>query len=205
MLRLDHVILRSPEPEVTVAVLREAGLPLLEALTPLAGGGLRSAILRAAGIATSPPLAGRAQDRTWRAVHLRGLLPGPFPAPFTTRAPGRAERLGAGALDAAGRIGVVARAGARRLGSSMVVVTRYDFDVASWRAAMPAGPGATGVEVGIGNRAPAWAALGPLGGPALTLRADGPTGVRGITLAGAGWHAGREPLVLGDVTIAAAA
>jgi hypothetical protein len=29
--------------------------------------------------------------------------------------------------------------------------------------------------------------------------------VRGITLAGAGWHAGREPLVLGDVTIAAAA
>jgi hypothetical protein len=241
MLRLDHLILRSPEPAATVAALRDAGLPVLAPLTALAGGGLRSAILRAgpvdvevlavgdppaqvegygigfdaagedlgdvaarlraAGIATSPPLAGRAGDRAWRALHLRGLLPDPFPAGFTTRPPGLGERLAAGVLGAAARLGPVARAGTRRSGGSMAVVTEYGFDVEAWRAAVAPGPAVTGVEVGVGGCAAGWAALGPLAGPPLDLRGDGAPGVRRIVLAGAGWEAGRAPLVLGAVTL----
>jgi hypothetical protein len=45
-LRLDHVILRSPDADATVGALSAAGFPVLESPTVMAGGGMRSAILR---------------------------------------------------------------------------------------------------------------------------------------------------------------
>jgi hypothetical protein len=47
-LRLDHVMLRSPDPERELAALLDAGFPLLEEVTAV--GGLRSGIVRAGAI-----------------------------------------------------------------------------------------------------------------------------------------------------------
>jgi hypothetical protein len=46
-LRLDHVIVRSAEPETTLNALVDAGLPLLSAVQPIAGGAMRSGLVRA--------------------------------------------------------------------------------------------------------------------------------------------------------------
>jgi hypothetical protein len=160
--------------------------------------------LRARGLATSMPIRARtgegAAALTWGTVQVSGLLPEPFPVPFSQRAPGRAEHAMAALGGRLAKLGFVARAATRRPGRSMVVVTAYGFDVEAARAAAPAGPEVVEVEVGVGDAAGAWAGLGPIEGPSLVLRSDGPTGIRRIVLSGHGWDAGRE-LVLGDVVL----
>ena len=142
--------------------------------------------LRAAGVPTSAPFQGRANGRTWEVLHLGGLLPDPFPVPRTTRAPSTAERAGAALVRPFARAAPLARRATRPLarratrdaGRSMVVVTRYAFDVPAWRAEADDGPEIVGVEVG--GDPGAWAALGALVGPDLRVVANGSPGVRRI-------------------------
>jgi hypothetical protein len=235
MLRLDHLILRSGNPEGTLAMLRDAaGLPVLAPVQAI-GGGMRSGLLRAgpvdvevlgvgaeppatvegyglglaptgeaplavvvadlraAGLATSAVLRGHADGRAWEVVQVAGLLPEPFPVPATTRPPGAAERLAGTALARLAAVPAVARAASRRPGRSMVVVTRYGFDVEAWRASAAGGPGPAiaEVEVGVGPHRGNWARLGALGGPPLVLDPDGEPGIRRVVLTGPGWEAGR--------------
>jgi hypothetical protein len=161
--------------EDAVRTLRTRGLPTAPAATGSAGAG--------------------AARRTWRAVHVQGLLPGPFPVPATTRAPGAADRALEALGSVMGRIGPVARAVTRRPGGSMVVLTEYGFDVGAWRAAAGEGPAVLSVEVGIdaGQRA-AWAALPLTGVPEIVLHEGAPAGVRAVLLRGE-----RDPFALGDV------
>jgi hypothetical protein len=218
-LRLDHVILRSPDADATVRALSAAGFPVLEAPTIMAGGGMCSAILRAglvdveilevgtpppdvvgyglgfvdeadrdlfevarglraAGVPTSVPFQGRANGRTWEVLHLGGLLPDPFPVPRTTRPPSTAGRAGAALIRPFTRAAPLARRATRDAGRSMIVVTRYGFDVQTWRAGADDGPGIVGIEVG--GDPEAWAALGALAGPDLRVVANGSPGVRRI-------------------------
>ena len=153
--------------------------------------------LRALGFPTSPParaVAGEeGERRTWRAVQVRGLLPNPFPAPASTRAPGWADRGAAAAAGLAMRIPALARMAMREAGDSMVVVTEYEFDMAGWRGSVDPGPEVVAVEVGAGECAGAWARL-PLAASPLSVRDDGPAGVRRIVLGGPG-----EAFSLGDV------
>jgi hypothetical protein len=240
---LDHVILRSRDPAADVAVLEQAGLPLVVGVTHLAGTihsglvaagsvdvevlqvggsppdqvegyglGLRAPgtdqwevvrILRERGLRTSAPSAATVehdgQPRTWSTVHVAGLLPEPFPLPFSDRPPGRRERLTAALGARLVTFGPVAAAATRRPGRSMVVVTEYGFDVDAQRAARPPGPELVEVEIGVGDAADAWAKLGVIAGPHVDLRSDGPMGIRRVVLSGPGWDGARE-LVLGDVS-----
>jgi hypothetical protein len=218
-LRLDHVILRSPDADATVGVLSAAGFPVMEEPTTMSGGEMRSAILRAgpvdievlefgtppadvigygvgfvdeadrdlfevarelraAGVPTSVPFQGRANGRTWEVLHLGGLLPDPFPVPRTTRPPSTAERAGAVLVRPLARVAPLARRATRDAGRSMVIVTRYAFDVTAWRAGTDDGPGIACVEVG--GDPEAWAALGALMGPEVRVVADGSPGLRRI-------------------------
>ena len=139
-----------------------------------------AAELRRRGLAVSIPLAGRAADREWRVIHVAGLLPDPFPAPVSSKPP---NPVVAALTRAAIRIPGMAALGARRAGGSMVVVTEYGFDVAAWRARVPAGPAASAVDVGVDGHEAAWAALSPVAGPALQLDARA-RGVQRILLDG---------------------
>lgn len=147
-----------------------------------------SARLRELGFATSaaPRVTAGAgeQRRAWRAAHVHGLLPDPFPVPASTRRPGPADRM----LEAAGgllsRIPAVARAATRRAGSSMVVLTEYDFDVEAWRSSVDAGPAVVGVEIGTAGHRAAWERLPLANGLRLDLDDEGPAGIRRVTLAG---------------------
>lgn len=160
--------------------------------------------LRAAGLSTSPPVRGRADGRAWDALHVAGLLPEPFPALFSPRPPGPADRLAGAALRALARVPGVAAAATRRPSRSMVVVTRYAFDVEAWRATRQGGPRVVAVEVGAGEHADRWARLGDVAGPRLVVRPGEPTGVRRIVLTGERWPPEREPLELGSVVVSAA-
>ena len=60
----------------------------------------------------------------------------------------RATEAAAGVMT---KIPVVAKAATRKAGRSMVVVTEYDFDAASWRAAAGHGPDVLAVEIGTGG------------------------------------------------------
>ena len=73
----------------------------------------------------------------------------------------------------------------------MVVMTEYGFDAAAWRAAAGHGPDVYSVEVGTGGND--WTRL-PLEPGPLQLQADGPPGIRCITLEG-----DAEPFMLGAV------
>lgn len=150
--------------------------------------------LRAAGFPTSAPVRAAAAGRTWRALHVHGLLPGPFPVPTSTRPPGVRDRLLGVASEWAGRVPAVARHATRDSGGSMVVVTEYEFDAEKWRAAVGYGPDVLAVEVGTGNAS--WTGLSISPGP-LVLDATGPTGVRRIVLEGEG-----DGFELGSVSFA---
>ena len=244
MLKLDHIILRSPDADRTFADLVEAGFPPFYEPEQL-NAGMRSGIVRAgavdievlsftgdrqpevsgyglgfrtdgeelpevaarlrqAGIPTSAPMPGRAgegaDERTWSALFLGGLLPDGFPAVTTTHAPDWRDRLMSHALGLLGRIPAVARASAKRPGSSMVVVTEYGFDIEHLRASKADGPSVESAVVGIGDAGAKWADLGELAGPGLELTAGGPTGVLKIAVAGASWDEGRQ-LALGAVQV----
>lgn len=160
--------------------------------------------LRAAGLSTSPPVRGRADGRTWHALHVAGLLPDPFPAMFSPRVPGPADRLAGALLGALARVPGAARAATSRPSRSMVVVTRYDFDVEAWRSGCPDGPRVVAVEVGAADRADAWSRLGAIGGARLVIRPGEPVGVRRVVLTGSGWPPEREPVELGAVVFSAA-
>jgi hypothetical protein len=147
--------------------------------------------LRAAGFATSVPTGATANGRMWRAVQVHGLLPDPFPAPVSAKAPGVLDRATESVAGVLGRIPAIARAATRKSGSSMVVVTEYDFDADAWRAAAGEGPDVFSVEVGTGGHD--WSALPIEPGP-LLLHRDGPPGVRRITFEG-----DAESFTLGDV------
>ena len=163
--------------------------------------------LRRRGLATSMPIAGSAGTgatrRTWRVIHVHGLLPEPFPAPVSARPPGRGERLLGAAVNAAARLPGIAAAGARRAGRSMVVVTSYDFDAQAWRARAAGGPQAVEVHVGVAGHEAAWERLGPIAGPTLCLNASD-AGVERIVLRGEGWGPERRETV-GAVALAGSA
>ncbi len=229
-LTLDHLIIRSAEPQATLSELSaKAGTPILaqvEEVGGLASGIVRagaldievlrignapppreqgyglgftadaplgeaSAALRALGFPTSGAVGATAGGRSWRAVHIHGLLPDPFPVPVTTRPPKAMDRLSERLAGRLTRIPAIARAATRKAGSSMVVVTEYDFDAAAWRAGAGRGPEVLAVEVGTGGGD--WSEL-PLAPAPLQLQTDRLPGIIRITLAGA-----REPFALGDV------
>jgi hypothetical protein len=150
-----------------------------------------SAALRALGFPTSGAVTATADGRSWRAVHVHGLLPDPFPVPVTTRKPKPMDRLSERLASRMAKIPAVAKAATRKAGSSMVVVTEYDFDATAWRAAAGAGPQVLAVEVGTGGGD--WSAL-PLAPGPLQLLSDRLPGIIRVTLAG-----DREPFALGDV------
>ena len=94
------------------------------------------------------------------------------------------------------KVPAIARAATRKAGSSMVVVTEYDFDAPAWRAGAGRGPEVLAVEVGTGGGD--WSEL-PLAAGPLQLQTDRLPGIIRITLAGA-----REPFALGDVRLSSA-
>ena len=49
-LRLDHVILRSPDPAATLTSLEQVGMPVISPLQPLAGGAMQSGIVRGGAV-----------------------------------------------------------------------------------------------------------------------------------------------------------
>ncbi len=154
-----------------------ADVPLTEAV----------AALRERGFPVSPPARASADGRRWSAVQVHGLLPDPFPVPASTKRRATVEAIG-GVL---ARIPAVAKAATRKAGSSMVVVTDYEFDADAWRAAAGDGPDVAAVEVGTGGHD--WSAV-PLEPGPLRLHHDGPAGVRRIVLEGDG-----DAFRLGDV------
>jgi hypothetical protein len=158
-----------------------ADVPLAEA----------SAHLRRLGFPTSVPAGATANGREWAAVQVHGLLPDPFPLPASTKRPGLTDRLTAQAAGTLGRIPAIAKAATKNAGSSMIVVTEYRFDQAAWRAAAGEGPDVFSVEVGTGGHD--WSRLPVEPGP-LLLHANGPAGVRRVTLEGDG-----QSFSLGDV------
>jgi hypothetical protein len=158
-----------------------ADVPLAEA----------SAALRELGLPTSGAVGASASGRSWRAVHVHGLLPDPFPLPVTTRRPKPMDRLSERLAGRMAKIPAVARAATRKAGSSMIVLTEYDFDVAAWRAAAGAGPDVLAVEVGTGGGD--WSGL-PLAAGPLRLLTDRLPGILRVVLKG-----DREPFALGDV------
>ena len=154
-----------------------------------------TAALRELGFPTSVGVTAKVGGRSWKAVQVHGLLPDPLPVPVSTKPPGAADKLAATGAGLLGRIPAVARAATRKPGSSMVVVTEYDFDAAAWRAKAGAGPRALEVHVGAAEHLGDWQRL-PLDEDApLRLHADGPAGVQKVVLEGK-----REAFALGDVS-----
>jgi hypothetical protein len=150
-----------------------------------------SAALRASGFATSAAVSATAGGRTWRAIQVHGLLPDPFPVPASTRKPGVFDRATEAAAGVLTKVPAVAKAATRKSGGSMVVVTEYGFDAGAWRAKAGHGPDVYSVEVGTGGHD--WTRF-PLDPGPLQLQADGPAGIRRITLEGEA-----EPFMLGAV------
>jgi hypothetical protein len=163
--------------------------------------------LRTAGLATSAAPRVSAGDgarkRSWRAAQVQGLLPDPFPVPASTRPRGRMDAAMEALSGALLRVPGFARTMMRRAGSSMVVLTGYEFDAAAWRAAAGAGPQVLGVVVGTGGHRAAWERLPLVGGPLLRLEDDGPAGIRRVELAG-GAPDGAAEFSIGAVTFALA-
>jgi hypothetical protein len=135
-----------------------------------------------------------AGGRAWRAVHVHGLLPDPFPVPTSARPPGVGDRLGAAAAGVLTRVPAVARAATRKAGGSMVVLTDYAFDVAAWRAGAGAGPEALEVHVSTGGHLTDWQRVPLAEDMLLRFGDDAPAGVTRIVLEGE-----REPFSLGGV------
>jgi hypothetical protein len=154
-----------------------ADVPLAEAV----------ADLRERGFPCSPPARAAADGRKWSAVQVHGLLPDPFPVPASTKRRAAFEAVGA----ALARIPAVSKAATRKAGSSMVVVTDYEFDADAWRAKAGAGPDVIAVEVGTGGRD--WSRF-PLEPGPLQLHHSGPPGIRRIVFEG-----DAEAFRLGDV------
>jgi hypothetical protein len=152
--------------------------------------------LRALGFATSAPMGASAGGRAWRAVQVHGLLPDPFPVPTSTRPPGVADRVAAGAAGVLGRIPAVAKAATRRAGGSMVVVTDYAFDVAAWRAGAGSGPEALEVHLNTGGHLTDWQRVPLAEDMLLRFSDDAPAGVNRIVLEGE-----RESFAIGGVGI----
>jgi hypothetical protein len=150
-----------------------------------------AAALRADGFATSPAASASAGGRSWRAIQVHGLLPDPFPVPVSTRKPGVFDRATEAAAGVMTKVPAIAKAATRKAGSSMVVVTEYAFDAAAWRASAGHGPDVFSVEVGTGGKD--WTRL-PLEAGPLQLQADGPPGIRRVTLDG-----DAEPFMFGAV------
>jgi hypothetical protein len=132
--------------------------------------------------------------RAWRASHVQGLLPDPFPTPASTRRRGVADRMSEAAAGGLGRIPAVARAATRRAGGSMVVLTQYDFDVRAWRASVDRGPAVLAIHLGTAGHRADWKRLPLSDGIPLHLSDDGPAGIRRVVLAG-----DRSPFLVGDV------
>jgi hypothetical protein len=158
----------------------------------VADAGLDAAVarLRELGLGTSAAPRVTAGDderrRAWRAAQVHGLLPDPFPVPVTTRRLGPRDRVSERMAGMLTRIPAVARAATRRAGSSMVVVTEYEFDVAAWRASAGAGPRVLAVELGTGGFRSAWDRLPLAGDVRLQRDDDGPAGIRRVVLEGDG-------------------
>jgi hypothetical protein len=150
--------------------------------------------LRALGFPTSAPVRAAAGGRAWRAVHVYGLLPDPFPVPTSARPPGVGDRLSAGAAGLLTRVPAVARAATRKAGGSMVVLTEYEFDVAAWRAGAGTGPEALEVHVSTGGHLTDWQRVPLAEDMLLRFGDDAPAGVTRIVLEGE-----REPFSLGGV------
>ena len=154
-----------------------------------------SAALRELGFPTSVAAKASAGGRAWRAVQVHGLLPDPLPVPASTKPPGAADKLAGTGAGLLAKIPGVAKAATRKPGSSMVVVTEYDFDADAWRARAGSGPQALEVHVGAAEHLGDWQRL-PLDEDApLRLHADGPAGVQKLVLEGE-----REAFALGSVS-----
>ncbi len=154
-----------------------ADVPLAEAV----------ADLRGRGFPCSPTARATAGGRKWSAVQVHGLLPDPFPVPAST--PRRAAVAAVGGVVA--RSPAVAKAATRKAGSSMVVITDYEFDADAWRSKAGAGPDVIAVEVGTGGHD--WSGF-PLEPGPLRLHHNGPAGIRRIVFEG-----DAEACRLGDV------
>jgi hypothetical protein len=72
------------------------------------------------------------------------------------------------------KIPALAKVATRKPGRSMVVVTEYEFDAATWRAAAGHGPEAIAVDVGTASCD--WSKL-PLAPGPLELRSSGAPGI----------------------------
>ena len=158
-----------------------ADVPLAEA----------SAALRALGFPTSGAVTATADGRSWRAVHVHGLLPDPFPVPVTTRKPKPMDRLSERLASRMAKVPAVAKAATRKAGSSMVVADRVRLRRGGLAREAGRGPQVLAVEVGTGGGD--WSAL-PLAPGPLQLLSDRLPGIVRVTLAG-----DREPFALGDV------
>ena len=176
-LRLDHLILRSSEPEATLDALGHAGLPVLSGVQPIAGGAMRSGLARAGPSDIEVLAFGAPAPAQVEGYGLGLTAPGDdlmqTAARLRERGPGDLEHCSesSGGGCAPGSVGGLAM---RRTSGSMVVVTAYDFDVDTWRETAPAGPRVVEVEIGVGNRLARWEALGPLDGPRVLLDPGGP-------------------------------
>jgi hypothetical protein len=152
--------------------------------------------LRALGFPTSAPARAVADGRAWRAVHVHGLLPDPFPAPTSAKPPGVGDRITGGMAGVIAKLPAVAKAATRRAGASMVVVTDYEFDHAAWRAGAGSGPEVLEVHVNTDGHLTDWQRVPQSEDMLLRLSDDAPAGVTRLVLEGE-----REGFSVGDLTV----
>jgi len=152
--------------------------------------------LRALGFPTSAPARAAADGRAWRALHVHGLMPDPFPVPTSAKPPGVGDRITGGLAGVLSKVPAVAKVATRDAGASMVVVTDYEFDAAAWRAGAGAGPEVLEVHVNTDAHLTDWQRVPLAEDMLLRFSDDAPAGVTRIVLEGDG-----ESFEVGDVTI----
>jgi hypothetical protein len=151
--------------------------------------------LRALGFPTSAPARAVADGRAWRAVHVHGLMPDPFPVPTSAKPPGVGDKITGGLAGVLSKVPAVAKVATRDAGASMVVVTDYEFDAAAWRAGAGAGPEVLEVHVNTDTHLTDWQRVPLAEDMLLRFSDDAPAGVTRIVLEGE-----REGFEVGDVT-----
>ena len=151
--------------------------------------------LRALGFPTSAPARAVADERAWRAVHVHGLMPDPFPAPTSAKPPGVGDRITGGLVGVLSKVPAVAKVAMRDAGGSMVVVTDYEFDAATWRAGAGSGPDVLEVHVNTDAHLTDWQRVPLAEDMLLRFSDDAPAGITRIVLEGE-----RESFAVGDVT-----